>query len=310
MEEIDEVTLKHLTVSEFTKSLYDGLTRIFNKTYDILAIVSQPTITGKKEIIVITIPNKVLCASFLLEGIKVNESKKYSVGNDAINMHILLTALTNNINHSNFPFNSAPSDSFLTNIPSEIETVTIKSILTLSPYGNNLLTEDYFLMHLLFGKDTKYFNESFKQFILNNRYSLLPNKGGLVDNLSLRLKTIIPHTSTSSFSSVSSASSARNSVYNDTYILFILFLISQRYIFTDLLVIELDRTQELLLDVVKISASPWKYIHDVIEILSKQKEVDCTNILEYKTSFTKHLLKYVVSYLEEPNTQLLGEIPL
>jgi hypothetical protein len=165
-------------------------------------------------------------------------------------------------------------------------------------------------MHLLFGKDTKYFNESFKQFILNNRYSLLPNKGGLVDNLSLRLKTIIPHTSTSSFSSVSSASSARNSVYNDTYILFILFLISQRYIFTDLLVIELDRTQELLLDVVKISASPWKYIHDVIEILSKQKEVDCTNILEYKTSFTKHLLKYVVSYLEEPNTQLLGEIPL
>jgi hypothetical protein len=307
MEEIDGITLKSLTVSEFTQSLYDGLTRIFNKTYDILAIVSQPTISGKKEIIVITIPNKVLCTSFLLDGVKVNESQKYSVGNDGVNMNILLTSLTKNINHSNFQFDSAPSDSFLTNIPSEIETVTIKSIFTLLPYGNSTLNEDYFLMRLLFGKDTKYFNENFNQFILNNRYSLLPNKGGLVDTLSLRLKTIIPYTSTSSFSS---ASSTRDSIYKDTYMLFTLFLISQRYIFTDLLVVELDRTQELLLDIVKISASPWKYIQDAIEILSKQKEVDCNNILDYKISFKNQLLKYVVSYLEESNTQLLGEISL
>jgi hypothetical protein len=307
MEEIDGITPKTLTVSEFTQSLYDGLTRIFNKTYNILAIVSQPTISGKKEISVITIPNKVLCASFLLDGIKVNESQKYSVSNDGVNMNILLTALTKNINHSTFPFDSAPSDSFLTNIPSEIEAVKIKSVFTLAPYGNTLLTEDYFLMYLLFGKDTKYFNENFKQFILTNRYSLLPNKGGLVDNLSFRFKTIIPYTSTSSFYS---ASSTRDSVYTDTYMLFTLFLISQRYIFTDLLIMELDRTQELLLDIVKISASPWKYINDAIEILSKQKEVDCNNILEYKISFKTQLLKYVVSYLEEPNTQLLGEIPL
>jgi hypothetical protein len=307
MEKIDGITPKTLTVSEFTQSLYDGLTRIFNKTYNILAIVSQPDVSGKKEISVITIPNKILCASFLLEGIKVNESQKYSVGNDGVNMNILLTSLTKNINHSTFPFELAPSDSFLTNIPSEIEAVKIKSIFTLAPYGNSTLNEDYFLMYLLFGKDTKYFNENFKQFILNNRYSLLPNKGGLVDNLSVRFKTIIPYTSTSSFCS---ASSTRHSVYKDTYMLFTLFLISQRYIFTDLLVAELDRTQELLLDIVKISASPWKYINDAIEILSKQKEVDCNNILEYKLSFKNQLLKYVVSYLEESNTQLLGEILL
>jgi hypothetical protein len=308
MEEIDEVTLKLLTVSEFTQSLYDGLTRIFNKTYDILAIVSQPNISGKKEIIVITIPNKVLCASFLSDtDTKIKNSQRYRIGNDPVNMNILLTALTKNIDHSNFPFELAPSDSFLINIPSEIETVTIKSIFTLLPYGNNTLNEDYFLMRLLFGKDTKYFNENFNQFILNNRYSLLPNTGGLVDTLSTKFKAIIPYTSTSSFYS---SSSTRDSVYTDTYMLFTLFLISQRYIFTGLLSMELDRTQELLLDIVKISASPWKYIQDAIEILSKQKEVDCNNILDYKISFKNQLLKYVVSYLEESNTQLLGEISL
>lgn len=312
MEEV-AVTMETLTFPEFTETLYEGLTRIVNGTNELLAIVYEPgTKPGKKRATIFTMPSKVMCASYLFNDGSMKTgvwgSNSVATGN-GLNMNTVFSTLTKNLARQDFPPEMPPSDSFFKMTPADLESIIVRSLFTLSPYGNSILLEDYLLMSLLFSEDITYFNPSFKKFILDYRYTLLPDKSGLVTHLSTRFQAILTSSSQNSFHS---NSSTREGVYNETYLLFTMFLIIQRYVFNDLFIMKLDRTQELLIDIVKTSASPWQYIKDAIEVLSKQKEMqgEITPYSDYKISFRNHMLKYVVSYLESSQTQLLGEIKL
>ena len=314
MDEV-EVTQEILTVPEFTEALYEGLTTIVNGTTELLALVSEPGIQpGKIKVTVITIPSKVISASYLFtDGSRKPSWDTCGISNEVNgqlqNMATVFSTLTRALLRFDFPLESIPSGSFLKLVPSEIESINIRSILTLSAYGNTTIQEDYLLMYLLFSKNNKYFNEEFKNFIRTYKYSLIPNKGELVAQLSSRFQNILVAIKTSKFNS---NAPTRESIYNEGYIMFTMFLIIQRYVFNDVFIMNLDKTQEMLIDIIKTSASPWQYIKDAIEVLVKQKELDglSNTYLEYKISFRNHMLKYVVSYLESSKTKLLEEIKL
>lgn len=298
---------------DFIDLLYNNLSKLLKSKYEILAISLEPGIeNNKKKLIIYTMPTKNTCVGFLFESplLKENVWKSNLVTlTPAHNLHIILSVLLNN--YSYVP----ASDAYTQNAPVELESICCRSLLSFAPYGltstsSSSLLIDFSYLYLFFGKDTKFYSASFKTLIQENKFRLLPNKSGLIGHLGMGFNGLISKANSNDFNR---NSNTRSLTYYEVYSLFTIFLVIQRYFFTGVMSLELDERQTTLLSVIKLSANPWGYIKDAIDVLVREQLMvgdSKQTPEEYQLKFKNILSTYMCQCMEIPSTQLLGEIKL
>lgn len=310
MEESIEVTT--LTYTDTLDRLYAELNYCYNGVIEILAIV--PEKEDRTRLTVITLPSKAICAGMLFTDSSVNIGK---FPDNSITipllprttiLHTVLTTLARPASLE-YKFLEPQAETFRLIIPDTIESITTKSFLSFSGYGvgSNSLQVNRFLFTLLFSPDTRIYDSGFASFVRDRKFEIIPDKNAMLQQMSVDLEALLQRSS-----NVASDSRRRDIVYQDTYYLFYLFLVLQKFVFTGILSLDLGEPQQHLMTVVKSSAQPWPYIKDAITVLTAEKEgnylLDST---KYRTNFAVLLRTYLLNRLVTPsNSQLLGDIKL
>lgn len=301
--------METLTKTECINVLYTQLQKTLEGQYNIIACVTETTINSKYKITFVVMPNKQICASNLFRDSTIRD-EEYSDKHVGINtLYTVYNALAYLVKPLSNKADILTQDKV---IPDNIESIKTLSFFNLSPYGINGAMSDNFLLNLLFSTDTIYYEETFKTFINTNKFLLFPPKQIVVTQIQKEFQNIVTKVSHYGFNS---NPSVRTPVFIETYDLFSLFLVVQRYIFTGIMTIELDDRQNQLLDTVKLSANPWNYIKDAIAVLLQEEtmltSVDAPTYKSYTQTVKKLFLDYTVSHLETPSKQLvIGEIKL